>query len=98
MCLIVQATKIILVLVFSHVASLGKYAFKIQNPYLFIDCSIEMVLGWCTGEVEKSDIRLHNSSHLSKQVSNSFTVTSWAGMAFIRYQRCLLLKTKGITN
>ena len=25
----------------SLVDSLGKYAFKIQNPYLFIDCSIE---------------------------------------------------------
>ena len=57
-----------------------------------------MVLGWYTGEVEKSESRLRNSSHLSKQVSNSFTVTGWAGMAFIRYRRCLLLKTKGITN
>ena len=28
-------------LIFSLVASLGKYAFRIQNPYLFIDCSIE---------------------------------------------------------
>ena len=36
---IVLATKVILV--FSLVASLGKYAFRIQNPYLFIDCSIE---------------------------------------------------------
>ena len=51
-----------------------------------------MVLVWYTVEVEKSDIRL------CKQVSDSFTVTGWAGMAFIRYQRCLLLKTKGITN
>ena len=24
---------------FSLVASLGKYALRIQNPYLFIDCS-----------------------------------------------------------
>ena len=33
------ATKIIFV--FSLVASLSKYAFRIQDPYLFIDCSIE---------------------------------------------------------
>ena len=33
------ATKVIFV--FSLVASLGKYAFRIQNPCLFIDCSIE---------------------------------------------------------
>ena len=26
--------------------------------------------------MEKSDIRFHSSSHLSKQVSNSFTVTA----------------------
>ena len=64
---IVPAMKVILV--FSLVASLGKYAFRIQNPHLlynFIDCSI--VNGY-TGEVEKSDIRFHSSSHLSKQVS-----------------------------
>ena len=36
---IVLATKV--VLVFSRVASLSKYALRIQNPYLFIDCSIE---------------------------------------------------------
>ena len=41
---------------FSLVASLGKYAFRIQNPYLFIDCSIETVLRWYTGEVENGDI------------------------------------------
>ena len=57
-----------------------------------------MVLWWYTGEVEKSYIRFHNSSNLSKQVSNSFTVTGWAGLAFIRYLGCLLLKTKGTTN
>ena len=34
-----QATKVIFV--FSLVASVGKYAFRKQNPYLFIDCSIE---------------------------------------------------------
>ena len=48
----------------------------------------ETILQWYTGEVEKSDIRFHNSLHLSKQVSNSansFTVTGRAGMAFIRY-------------
>ena len=36
---IVLATKVLLI--FSFVAALGKYVFKIQNPYLFIDCSIE---------------------------------------------------------
>ena len=29
------------IFVFSLVASLGKYAFIIQNPYQFIDCSKE---------------------------------------------------------
>ena len=48
--------------------------------------------------MEKSDICFHSSSHLSKQVGNSFTVTGRARMAFLRYQRCLLLKTKGTTN
>ena len=64
---IVPATKVILV--FSLVASSGKYTFRIQNPNLlnFIDCSIE---NGYTGEVEKSDIHFHSSSHLSKQVSN----------------------------
>ena len=93
---IVLATKVILV--FSLVASLGKYAFRIQNPYLFIDCSIEIGIAVVYWKVEKSDIRFHNSSHLSKQVSNSFTVTDWTGMVFIRYRRCLLPKTKGTTN
>ena len=40
------------ILVFSLVALLGKYAFKIQNPYLFIDCSIENGIGvvyWRSG-------------------------------------------------
>ena len=70
---IVLGTNVILV--FSLVVSLGKYAFKIQNPYIsiyFIDCSIENGIGvvyWRSGE---SDIRLLNSSHLSKQVSNLF--------------------------
>ena len=32
-------TKVILV--FSLVASLGKYVFRIKNPSLFIDCNIE---------------------------------------------------------
>ena len=36
-----------------------------------------MVLVWYTGEVEKSDIRLLNSLHLSKQVSNLFN--NWLG-------------------
>ena len=79
---IVLAMKVILI--FSLVASLGKYAFRIQNPYLFIDCSKEnniAVVYWRSGE---SDIRFHNSSHLSEQVSNSFIVTVRVGMAFIR--------------
>ena len=36
---IILAMKVIFVL--SRVASLGKYAFRIQKPYLFIDCSLE---------------------------------------------------------
>ena len=76
---IVLATTVILV--FSLVASLGKY--RIQNPYPFI--LLIKRLQWYTGEMEKSDVRFHSSSHLSKQVSNSFTVTGRAGMAFIRY-------------
>ena len=35
----ILATKVIYVLIL--VASLGKCAFRIQNLYLFIDCSIE---------------------------------------------------------
>ena len=35
----ILVTQVIFVL--SFVASLGKCAFRIQNPYLFIDCSIE---------------------------------------------------------
>ena len=80
-------TKVIFV--FSLVASLGKQAFKIQNPYQFIDCSKAYVIEvpwWYAGEVEGKDIRFHNSSHLSKQVSNS---TGWAGKVFIWYGRCL---------
>ena len=48
---IVLATKVILI--FSLVASLGKYVFRIQNPYLFIDSSIEnsiAVVYWRSGE------------------------------------------------
>ena len=40
-------------------------------------------------------MRFRKSSHQSEPVSNSFTLTSWAGKAFIRYRRP---KTKGITN
>ena len=71
---IVLVTKVILI--FSVMASLAKYTFRIQNPSLFIECNIENGIAV---EVEKSDIHFHNSSHLSKQVSNSFTVTGWAG-------------------
>ena len=81
---IVLAMKVILV--FSLLASLGKYAFRIEYRIRIIDCSIENAgLRWYTGEVEKSDIRFHSSSHLSKQVSNSFTVTGRAGMVFKKY-------------
>ena len=42
------------ILVFSFVASLGKYAFRIQNRYLFIDCSVENSIAvpvyWRSGE------------------------------------------------
>ena len=72
----ILATKVIFVL--SLVATLGKCAFRIQNPSLFIDCSIENVLRWYTGEVENSNIRFCNSSHINKQVSNSF-YGSWLG-------------------
>ena len=47
----ILATKVIFVL--GLVASLGKCAFRIQNPYLFIDCSIETgikVVYWKIGE------------------------------------------------
>ena len=47
----ILAMKVIFVL--SLVASLGKCAFRIQNPYLFIDCSIENgieVVYWRSGE------------------------------------------------
>ena len=49
---IVLATKVILI--FSLVALLGKYAFRIQNQYLFIDCSIEnsiVVVYWRSEKV-----------------------------------------------
>ena len=46
--------------------------------------------------MKKTDVRFHKSSHQSKPVSNLFTLTGWAGKAFIRYRRCLLPKTKGI--
>ena len=36
---IILATKVIFV--FNLVAALGKYAIRMQNPYLFIDCSIQ---------------------------------------------------------
>ena len=41
------------ILFFSLVALLDKYVFRIQNPYLFIDCSIENGIGvvyWRSGE------------------------------------------------
>ena len=34
------------IIIFSLVASLGKCAFRIQNPHLFTDFSIEMELQW----------------------------------------------------
>ena len=48
--------------------------------------------------MENSDVRFCKSSHQSKPVSNLFTLTGWAGKAFLRYRRCLLPKTKGISN
>ena len=87
---IVPAMKIMLV--FSLLASLGKYTFRIENLYLLIDCS--MLEKWRI--VKPASV--HKSSHLSKQVTvnNSFIVTGWIGKALIRYRRCLLLETKGI--
>ena len=41
---------------FSLVASLGKYALIIQNPYLFIDCSIENGIAVVYWRGENSDI------------------------------------------
>ena len=57
-----------------------------------------MVWRWYTGEVENSDVRFRKSSHQSKSVSKLFTLTGWVGKAFIRYRRCLLPKTKGISD
>ena len=57
-----------------------------------------MVWRLYAGEVENSHVRFHKSSHQSKPVSKLFTLTGWAGKAFIRYRRCLLPKTKGISN
>ena len=57
-----------------------------------------MVWRLYTGEVENSHVRFHKSSHQSKPVSKLLTLTGWAGKAFIRYRRCLLPKTKGISN
>ena len=57
-----------------------------------------MVRWWYTGEVENSDVGFRISSHQSEPVSNLFALTYWAGRAFIRYRRCLLPKTKGISN
>ena len=72
-CLHSSSNKVIFV--FSLVTSLGKYAFRTQNLYLlFIDCNVETVLRWYSGEVE-------NGEHLSKQFSNLFTVTGSAGKA-----------------
>ena len=48
--------------------------------------------------MENSDVRFCKSSHQSEPVSYLFTLTGWAGKAFIRYRRCLLPKTKGISN
>ena len=47
-----------------------------------------MVWRWYTGEVKNSDERFRKSLHQSEPVSNLFTLTSWAGKAFIRYRRC----------
>ena len=49
-------------------ASLGKHVFRIQNAYLFIDCtlivrSIENGLEWYAGEMKNSDTRFHKSLH-----------------------------------
>ena len=48
--------------------------------------------------MENGDVQFCKSSHQSKPVSNLFTLTCWAGKAFIRYKRCLLAKAKGISN
>ena len=48
--------------------------------------------------MENSGVRFCKSSHQSKLVSNLFKLTCWVGRAFIRYRRCLLPKTKGISN
>ena len=79
-------------------ASLGKHAFRKQRAYLFIDLVLKMVWQWYTGEVENSDVLFRELSHQHIPVSNLFTLIGWAGKAFIRYRRCLLPKTKGITN
>ena len=48
--------------------------------------------------MENNGVRFRKSLHQSKPVSNLFKLTCWAGRAFIRYRRCLLSKTKGISN
>ena len=77
-------TKVIFV--FSLVASLGSMRLKYRIRINLLIVVKQTVLGWYTGGAEDKDIRFHNSSHLSKQVSNS---TGWAGKVFIWYGRCL---------
>ena len=81
--------------VFRLVASLGKHAFRKRNGYPFIDCSMKMVWQWYTGEVENSDICFRKSSHLSKQVSNLYTLSGWAGKTL---EGVYCLKPREITN
>ena len=99
MCPLFHCPLLLIILIFSFVASLGKYTFRMHNPYLFTDCNIEngvavvrMLEGWKI----VTPAQVHISLHLSKQVSNSFTVTGWAEKVFIRYRGFLLPKTKRI--
>ena len=48
--------------------------------------------------MENSDVCFCKSLHQSKLIRYLFTLTGWAGKAFIGYRRCLLPKTKGISN
>ena len=57
-----------------------KYAFRIQNPNLFIDCSLENGIA-----VENADIAFTTCRIWLNRLAKSFAVIGWAGKVFIRY-------------
>ena len=65
-----------------------------MNAYLLINCPIED-----GGILEMCNVHICKSLHSSEQVSNLFTLTSWAAKGvLIRCRRYLLHKTKRTTN